>query len=134
MNTRILKFNRQSQKEAKSIPRTAHFPGYPQYRSLPWIPLVPHTSLDFHQQCSCCSIFSFLCNVLFMIVSPCLLAIVFYVPLRFMASDYPFGICKIFSEMMRSCKCFPNVSKRKTPTLTYTRANNVIWFIVVCSL
>ena len=48
---------------------------------------------------SCCLIFSFLCSVLYFIVCPFvvfLVAIVLSV-LRFMASDYPFGIFKFFS-------------------------------------
>ena len=44
---------------------------------------------------SCSSIFCFLCNVLYIVVCPVLLAIVLFV-LRFTDSDYPFGIFKLF--------------------------------------
>jgi hypothetical protein len=48
---------------------------------------------------SCCSIFIVLCIVLWIVVLPfvpILLAIVLSVLLKLTASDYPFGIIKIF--------------------------------------
>ena len=51
------------------------------------------------QWCSCCWIFNFLCNVLYIIVYPSflfVLAIVLSVLLRFTDSHYPFEIVKLF--------------------------------------
>ena len=47
--------------------------------------------------------FSFLCNVLWIIVCPFLLVIVLYVSLRFKVSERPFGIFKLFPRFHK-CK------------------------------
>ena len=49
---------------------------------------------------SCCSIYSFLCSILYIIVCPyvniCLLATALSVLLRFTTSEYLFGILKLY--------------------------------------
>ena len=66
---------------------------------------------------SCCSIFSFLCSVLYIIVRHFvvfLLIIVLSVFLQFTASDYPFDIFKLFSgfayryRFTYTCTYIPN--------------------------
>ena len=69
--------------------------------------------------CSCCSIFSFLCSVLKIVVCPFvlfLLSIVLSV-LRFTASDNPIGIFKLFLTRHRS---------RNYDTRVYWQTNNDI--------
>ena len=71
-------------------------------------------------QCgSCCSIFSFLCDVLQVVVSPFvrfLLSIILSVLLRFTLSDYPFGIFKLFLIIWLS-----NISILSVPDKGYSR-------------
>jgi hypothetical protein len=62
---------------------------------------VPHVEQELHTLpghpilvCSCCSIISFLCSVLEIVVCPFAIAL-FVLPIK--ASDYPFGIFNVTS-------------------------------------